>query len=182
MRHFLSLHRDFILAAIGIFIAIISLFYTIWQGREQIRHNHISVEPRINAYFSNDGRENKWGVYIINNGMGTAFVKDISVTVDGKPVNAVNNNIFHGATSALGLNANCFVIGGPRPNDSFQVGEEIFLIEARDQNPDCAADRLRLKWATEAPHRLDFVLNIQSIYGDEFRYVFSLNKQNSLNL
>lgn len=96
MRHFLTTYRDSILASAGIIIAMISLGFAIWQGREEIRHNHISVEPRINAYFSNDGRKNQWGIYAINNGMGAAFVNGITVTVNGKPVDAIDNNIFVG--------------------------------------------------------------------------------------
>lgn len=181
MRHFLTTYRDSILALTGIIIAIISLGFAIWQGREEIRHNHISVEPRINAYFSNDGRKNQWGIYAINNGMGTAFVNRMVVMVDGKPVEPVDNNIFFGAVLALGLHAKCFVIGGPRPNDSFKVGEEIFLVEARGSEKNCAEDRLRLKWASQNPHQLDFVLGMESIYGDKFRYTYSLNRQVKLD-
>ena len=67
--------------------------------------------------------------------------------VNGKPVDAVDNNIFFGAVLALGLRAECFAIGGPRLNDSFKVGEEIFLVEARDSDKSCAGDLLSLKWA-----------------------------------
>lgn len=77
-------YRDTILASVGIIVAVFSLYFTQEQSKEQIKHNHISVEPRINAYVSNDGRINKSGLYIINNGMGTAFVSNITVMVDGK--------------------------------------------------------------------------------------------------
>ncbi|MBW5893152.1 hypothetical protein IM880_13105 [Pectobacterium polaris] len=175
--HFLKTYRDSILALTGIVIATISLCLAIWQGNEQIRNNHISVEPRINAYFSNDGRKNQWGIYLINNGMGPAFVSGITATVDGKPVEAINNNIFIGVVQALGLRVGCFVMGGPRPNDSFKTREEIFLIEARDTDPECAVDRLQLMQSSMSPYRLNFTLDTESIYGDKFRYNFSLNQQ-----
>jgi hypothetical protein len=177
MRYFLTRYRDSILAFTGIVIASISLGFAIWQGKEQIKHNHISVEPRINAYFSNDSRKKQWGIYVTNNGMGTAFVKGITVIVNGKPVDAVDNNIFFGAVLALGLRAECFAIGGPRPNDSFKVGDEIFLVEARDSDKSCAGDLLNLKWASQQPLQLDFVLDTESIYGDHFRYTYSQNRQ-----
>ncbi|CAI1048853.1 hypothetical protein [Serratia quinivorans] len=177
MRHFLTRYRDSIFAFTGIIIASISLGFAIWQGKEQIKHNHISVEPRINAYFTNDSRKNQWGIYVTNNVMGTAFVKGITVMVNGKPVDAVNNNIFFGAVLALGLRAECFAIGGPRPNDSFKVGEEKFLVEARDFDKSCAGDLLSLKWASQQPQQLDFVLDTESIYGDKFRYTYSQNRQ-----
>jgi hypothetical protein len=181
IRAFFKEYRDTVLASAGIIIAIGSLFFTIWQGKEQIRHNHISVEPRVNAYFANDGRINKSGIYIINNGMGTAFVSAISVTVDGKKVNPINNNVFLGAVSDLGLNAKCFVVGGPRPNDSFSVGDETILIEARGTDKSCSLDSLMLMLATLESSRLDFALDIESIYGDKFRYIYSENKQVRIN-
>lgn len=181
IRTFFKEYRDTILALVGIIVAVFSLFFTAWQAREQIRHNHISVEPRLNAYFSTDGRVNKAGLYIINNGMGSAFVSNITVMVEGKKVKPVLDNVFLGAVDALGLNVNCFVVGGPRPNDSFRVGQEVFLIEARGTDKNCDADALRLMLASLKSNRLDFILDIESMYGDKFRYIYSENKQVKIN-
>jgi len=180
MNAFFKEYRDTLIAFIAIILASASLGFTIWQGKQEIKHNHVSVEPRINAYFSNDGRKNMWGIYIINNGMGTAFVKNLTVRVNGEPVDAVEGNVFVGAVKALGLNAGCFIIGGPRPNDSFKVGEEIFLIEARDFDAKCSGDLITLRLASMNPKRFDFVLDTESIYGDKFRYVFSQNHQSRM--
>ncbi len=38
-------------------IAVIALGLSIWQGNNQIEHNHVSVEPRVTSYFSNHGPE-----------------------------------------------------------------------------------------------------------------------------
>lgn len=181
IRAFFKEYRDTILALAGILIAVCSLFFTAWQAKEQIRHNHISVEPRLNAYFSTDGRVKKSGLYIVNNGMGSAFVAGITVTVDGKEVKPILDNIFLGAVEALGLNANCFVVGGPRPNDSFRVGEEIFLIEARGTDKNCEVDALRLMLASLKSNRLDFILDTESMYGDKYRYIYSENRQVKIN-
>lgn len=56
MKDFFREYRDTILASVGIIVAVFSLYFTQEQSKEQIKHNHISVEPRINAYVSNDGR------------------------------------------------------------------------------------------------------------------------------
>lgn len=180
MKAFFREYRDTILAFVGIIIAVLSLWFGREQSREQIKHNHISVEPRMNAYFSNDGRTNKSGVYIVNNGMGTAFVSDITVTVDGKRVEPIADNVFLGAVQALGLDITCFVTGGPRPGDSFKVGEEIFLVEARGTERRCSGNALVLMSAASKTGRLDFVLDVESIYGDKFRYVYSQNRQTRL--
>ena len=164
-------------------IAIIALGFTIWQGREQIKHNHISVEPRFTSYFSNNSKEKKWGVYILNNGLGTGFVKELTVLVDGIEVPDHEWGKFYSAISALKLNPLCFLLGGPRKNDSFAVGEEIFLIEAQPENTalvpkSCATDRLLLM--VYQKERLNYKLEIESIYGDRFDYIYSNNTQTKI--
>lgn len=154
-------------------VAIIALGFSIWQGNRQIEHNHVSVEPRFTSYFSNNGKEDQWGIYIFNNGMGTGFVKKLTVLVDGKDVPDHEFGKFYSAAKVLGLNVFCFLYGGPRENDSFQVGEEIFLIEAQPKNQplvpkSCAKDRLLLKKYQR--ERLNYILHVESIYGDEFKY------------
>lgn len=177
MKDFFREYRDTILASVGIIVAVFSLYFTQEQSKEQIKHNHISVEPRINAYVSNDGRINKSGLYIINNGMGTAFVSNITVMVDGKKIDPVGDNIFLASVHALGLDITCFVIGGPRPGDSFRVGDEVFLVEARGTDSRCDVDSLELRLAASQTGRLDFILDVESIYGDKFRYIYSQDKQ-----
>lgn len=163
----------------ALLVAVIALGFSIWQGRTQIEHNHITVEPRINSYFSSNEKEDKWGIYLINNGMGAAFVSELTVLVDGVEVPDHEWGRFFSALRVLDLNILCFTAGGPRKNDSFQVGEEQFLIEASKETPltprTCPAERLRLMEYQK--DRLDYTLKIESIYGDEFVYRYSKNEQ-----
>ncbi|EEZ39133.1 hypothetical protein [Photobacterium damselae] len=157
-------------------IAAIALGFSIWQGNSQIEHNHVSVEPRVTSYFSNHGPEGKWGIYIINNGMGTAFVKSLDIKVNGKSVSDHEFGKFYQAVVDLDLNPMCFIMGAPRPNDSFQVGEEVSLIESNEKaKQSCARDYLLLREYQK--NKLDYELVIESIYGDTFTYKYSKNQQ-----
>ncbi|WP_202369695.1 hypothetical protein [Pseudomonas sp. MWU318] len=160
-------------------VAALALGATIWQGQAQIKHNHVSVEPRITSYFSNNGNKDQWGIYAFNNGMGNAFVESLEVYVDGKAVADHPYGKFFSAVNALGLDPLCFLIGGPRPNDAFQVGSEERLIEANPKAPKtCALSNLMLqKYANE---RVDYELVFKSIYGDRFKYRYSKNSQVAL--
>jgi hypothetical protein len=71
---------------LALIVAVIALGFTYKQGVTQIEHNEISVEPRFNSYFSNHGNDGQWGVYILNNGMGTGFIKQFDVLVDDQVV------------------------------------------------------------------------------------------------
>jgi len=86
---------------------------------------------------------------------------------------------FYSAVLKLNLNPMCFIIGGPRPNDSFQIGHEQFLIEARKDTlitpKSCPLNRLQLMEYQKK--RLDYKLKIESIYGDLFEYHYLKNIQ-----
>ena len=154
-------------------IAVIALGFSIWQGNNQIEHNHVSVEPRVNSYFSNEG---EWGISIINNGMGTAFVKSLDIKVNGESVSDHEFGKFYQAVVTLDLNPMCFITGDPRPNDSFQVGKEVFLIKSNEKAPkSCNLDKFLL-WEYQK-NKLDYELVIESIYGDTFTYKYSKNRQ-----
>ena len=112
---------------------------------------------------------------IIN--VGFAWLVSRPLMVDGKKIDPVGDNIFLASVHALGLDITCFVIGGPRPGDSFRVGDEVFLVEARGTDSRCDVDSLELRLAASQTGRLDFILDVESIYGDKFRYIYSQNKQ-----
>lgn len=160
-------------------VALLALGATFWQAQAQIEHNHVSVEPRITSYFSNNGNKDQWGIYAFNNGMGNAFVESLDVFVDGKAVADHPYGKFFSAVTALGLDPLCFLIGGPRPNDAFQVGSEERLIEANPKAPmTCALNKLLLQ--AYARERVDYELVIKSIYGDRFKYRYSSNSQSAI--
>jgi hypothetical protein len=160
-------------------IALFALGFSIWQGVIQRTHNHVSLEPRINAYYSNDEKADQEGLYVINNGMGPAFVEEFEVTVDGRVIQSDNLWKLGSAMIALGLDVNCLTIRGPRPNDSFKAGEEMALIEISKAAPKtCSITAYRMRKAfTE---NLDFILTVKSIYGDRFEYKLKGNIQRPL--
>ncbi|QGT83979.1 hypothetical protein [Pseudomonas coronafaciens] len=160
-------------------IGVCALGLSLWQGYQQKVQNHIAVEPRINAYFKVDGKTDQNGLYIFNNGLGPAYVESIEVTVDGRPVTDASYGRFGGAVDSMRLGTDCLTIGGPRPNDSLKLGEEVGLIEISKNAPSaCAITKLLL--GVKIQKHLDFNLIIKSIYGDRFRYNFKNNIQTAL--
>lgn len=159
-------------------LALIALFFSASQLYLQRTQNHVSVEPRLNAYYTNEAKLDNEGFHIINNGLGPAFVESLDVMVDGKKVDAIKK--FSEAGRLLGLNTECLSAGEPRPNDSFKTGEEILLLgvpKAGDALK-CAITRLDLFFMK--PGSLDFIITVKSIYGDRFRYQLSKNVQKGL--
>ncbi|EGQ7760021.1 hypothetical protein IO707_004464, partial [Vibrio vulnificus] len=162
---------------LALIVAVIALGLTVWQGVTQIEHNKISVEPRFNSYFSNHSNDGQWGVYILNNGMGTGFIKQLVVFVDGRVVAEHPLGQFYSAINELKLNPSCFLVAAPRKGDSFQTNNQEILIESNpNTDANCTQDKLLLmKYQKE---RFDFKLVVESIYGVEFEYRYSTNTQN----
>lgn len=164
---------------LSLVIGICALGLSLWQGYQQKVQNHVAVEPRINAYFKLDGKTDQNGVYIFNNGLGPAYVESLKVVVDGEPVTEAMYGSFVGALNSMRLGTDCFTVGGPRPNDSLKLGEEIGLIELSKNAPDsCALVKLLL--GEKVRRHLDFTLIVKSIYGDRFQYNFQSNTQVAL--
>lgn len=160
-------------------IATCALGLSLWQGYQQKVQNHVAVEPRINAYFKLDGKTDQNGIYVFNNGLGPAYVESLEVTVAGAPVTDNGYGRFGGAVQSMRLDIDCLTIGGPRPNDSLKLGEEIGLIEISKNAPSaCALTKFLL--GAKIQRDLDFTLIVKSIYGDRFQYNFKNNIQTAL--
>lgn len=158
-------------------IALVALFFSAGQLYLQREQNHIAVEPRLNAYFSNEKKAGNWGIYIFNNGFGPAYVEKIDVFVDGKKIEGEKK--FYQAAVLAGLDGNCLSIGEPRANDTFKLGEEIPLIIVPKEASllECSGTRLAL---ITLARKLNFTVGIQSIYGDRFTYSLQENRQTRL--
>lgn len=57
------------------------------------------------------------------------------------------------------------------------IHSEWAMVEARGTDSRCDVDSLELRLAASQTGRLDFILDVESIYGDKFRYIYSQNKQ-----
>jgi hypothetical protein len=159
-------------------IAVIALAFSASQLYLQRIQNHVSVEPRLNAYYTNEAKLDNEGFHIINNGLGPAFVESLDVMVNGKKVEGAKR--FFEAAKLLGLNPECLSIGEPRPNDSFKTGEEILLMGVPKAGDRLKCSITRLELLTMTPNSLDFIITVKSIYGDRFKYQLSKNAQMSL--
>jgi len=63
---------DILISISAVIIAVISIAIGVWQGIETRRHYRLSVQPRLDLYYSQD-YVNKTVQYLIrNNGLGPA--------------------------------------------------------------------------------------------------------------
>ncbi|RMM79831.1 hypothetical protein ALQ71_00045 [Pseudomonas coronafaciens pv. striafaciens] len=159
-------------------IALIALIFSASQLYLQRVQNHVSVEPRLNAYYTNEAKLGNEGIHVVNNGLGPAFVESLDVVVNGNKIEGTKK--FFEAARLLGLNIECLSTGEPRPNDSLKTGEEILLLGVPKAGDPLKCAKTRLDLLLMKPDSLDFTITIKSIYGDRFTYQLSKNAQVSL--
>ncbi|MCD4773094.1 MAG: hypothetical protein K8R41_06895 [Bacteroidales bacterium] len=71
-----------ILSISAIFIAVVSIVIGIWQGIETRKHNRLSVQPRLELFYSQDYHDKTVKFIIQNNGLGPAIITEVIAIVD----------------------------------------------------------------------------------------------------
>ena len=83
------MNTDLIVAYSAIFIALASLFVTIWQGIITRKHNRLSVKPLPDIHTQNF--ENKIAVLLENNGTGPLIIKSFRAIVGNDYKSNIND-------------------------------------------------------------------------------------------
>lgn len=152
-------------------ISLLALTATIYQSHLTKTHNFKSVEPRINAYrVLND----RYRLVIFNNGLGPAFVEEVTYFAKGKQI---EHGSINDALKILGIDEMCYEYGAPRPGDSFKNQEEVDLVKFRNTD-NCALSKVI--FSLLGPRDINIKIKFKSIYDEMFIYNYSLNKQSPI--
>ena len=111
-------------------VAVCALVVTIWQGRQNFRHNMLSVKPFLGAleHYEHDGKHGQLTFELINGGVGPAIIKNFILLYDGKEV-ARNNREDHEAfLKQLLKDYKIFDISCCIPGAAIQIGERLNLL------------------------------------------------------
>ncbi len=157
-----ALDGEIIIQIFSVFIALCALLLTIWQGRQNYKHNKLSVKPHLRIMEHEESIED--GKVLIqksleNCGLGSAIIKDFILLYNNQEVSRNNR-----ATYEEFLNnkfkdmAVEFSIGHYIPNFAINVGESLPLLNLQfDPN----------NYNTDFLDKLNLIVHYQSIYQDE---------------
>jgi len=73
-----------VVALFALIVAFAALAISYWQGSLVRKHNRVSVAPHLSFSISLGDHPLPFGVHLINNGLGPAFITDFMVVIDGK--------------------------------------------------------------------------------------------------
>ena len=154
-------------------ISLVAIIISSVQYCAVTKHYHVSLQPRLHAYFSNEEQQNKFGIYLVNNGLGPAYIQKMKLYLDNDVLSETEFGSFQSLIRKLNLNPLCFVWGIIKTKDvSISNKEEHFLIRARNPGADeCSVDKLALFFTNLK--RIKIEIEFESIYGDQFTYTYN---------
>lgn len=153
-------------------VALCALGVTVWQGRQNDRHNKMSVRPKLTA--SEDYHDDDYGRIVsfelINAGFGPAIIKDFILVYDGKEVSKNNRKTYEDFLRHLSKDVVFQSMYSFIPGSSLSAGEryELFSFRHKQGQDVSFIEKLNLR------------VNFQSIYEDE-TWEYDSKKDRSFN-
>lgn len=148
-------------------VALCALGVTVWQGRQNDRHNKMSVRPKLTASedYQDDDKGRTVSFELINAGFGPAIIKDFVLIYDEKEVANNNRKAYEDFLQQLSKDVVFQSLYSFIPDSSLLAGEryELFSFRHRHGQDVSFIDKLNLR------------VNYQSIYEDEI-FVYDSKK------
>ncbi|WP_416398908.1 hypothetical protein [Allohahella sp. A8] len=125
-----SVRSGNIFAAAAVFISLLALGVSIWQGILSREHNRLSLAPhlQVSPRLQGDGET---GLYLENSGTGSAFIQSATIS-DGSKVFDLTANEWPQFLQHLGINPQCFRNNWLRPAAAILAGKEFNLLKISD--------------------------------------------------
>ncbi|MEQ1705816.1 MAG: hypothetical protein ABL867_07605 [Rickettsiales bacterium] len=121
---------DTYIAFASAFVAVCALVVTLWQGRQNYKHNMLSVRPFIGAleHYSNETNPGQITFELINCGVGPAIIKNFTLLYDGKEVSRNNRKTYEEFLKDLLKDYKIVEIFSYAPGAAMQAGEKLQLL------------------------------------------------------
>ena len=140
-------------------VAVCALSVTVWQGRQNYKHNKMSVRPKLTASedYQDDDKGRTVSFELINSGFGPAIIKDFILVYYGKEVSKNNCKGYEDFLMQLSKDVAFQSMYSFIPDSSLLAGERYELFSFRHKHGQDVSfiDKLNLR------------VNYQSIYEDE---------------
>lgn len=101
-----------------IFLSALALIATIWHSYKVRQHFKLTVRPLLNIDYTTYSSDDKRGIYLENNGVGPAIVKNFFVYLDDELIINGNNGSWWDITVKLEIDTEFVQVFKFRANDS----------------------------------------------------------------
>ena len=141
------------------FVAVCALGVTVWQGRQNYKHNRMSVRPQLAVFEYSDTTETEKNVWLelVNSGIGPAIIKDFILLYDGKEVSKNNYKTYKKFLDEKAGNGELVYFAAFVPSSIIPINRPIKPFSFRHKH---GQDNSFIE-------KLNFYISYQSIYEDE---------------
>lgn len=159
-------------ALASLFVAGCALAVTIWQGRQNYRHNKLSVRPILGAseYHKPQGKVRRATFELVNSGGGAAIIKNFVLYFGNKKISSHNSKAYDDFIFRKLEKFDNVEVFSVAPEAAIQAGESLLLhgfdYHAGEHNFDFL-------------DKINVVVDYQSIYQDK---VFTFDSRKSRRL
>ena len=137
------------------------------QLERQRQHDRLSVKPNIKVYATAENVQNHFGVYITNEGLGPAVLKDVVIFDPVENHSLMSPNTWPVIFRKMGLESGCFKKGHPRKDYVIRAAAEYPIVAASSSmSPDC----IRTVAEFLVKNKLRISVTYESMYGEQFRF------------
>lgn len=150
----------------AIWIAVLALAVTIYEGFLARRHARISTRPILKSVVNLVPADSKrFNLELRNVGVGPAKLRRVTVWIDGQQC-ADNIQGWQNAVQRLSLPIDVTAYGYPEPGVTLEVGGVIELLG-------CPSESLHLVPMSQAIARIKVMTKYESLFGERFEETFN---------
>ncbi|MBL4666387.1 MAG: hypothetical protein JKY04_03335 [Sneathiella sp.] len=157
------MHFEKTVSILAIIISMVAITVSIWQGVETRDHNKLSLAPYLQATPTLGG-DKRDGIYLSNDGTGTAFIKNATISVKNHKYDLTSNN-WYKIYDDLNLTKGCFSESWLPIDSTLKAAEEISLISiTRADKPECYLQVLKLVTAEGLRLSIEYTSVYKEVY------------------
>ncbi len=158
---------DKIISISSVIIALTAVCVSIWQGVETREHNKLSLKPYITSAPVVPGVGGENGIFVSNDGMGLALIKEASILANGKVFDLTINS-WPAIYEHLHIKKMCHSESWFKTGTLLKSGEKIKILSPTSSplESECPVEFIKLLSASE----LKLHLVYESIYEEKYEH------------
>lgn len=169
-----SMSFDKILNRVVLIAGLLAIFISFWQAFDAREHNRLSLKPYITSAYTVTGVDNNDGVFVSNDGMGPAFIKEAYIIANGKTFDLATNS-WPAIYDHLHIKNGCHTERWFKMGSVIKSGDKIKLIypTSATNDKECVNQFTDLLSHSE--------LNLHIVYESIYEYEYKYSQRIGLN-
>lgn len=170
MKRALFVNLKTMLTFISPALATAAILVSTLQACSERHYSSLAVRPHVIVTPYTEGPGMRTGLYLDNDGLGPALLKDIRITVSGQSFGGFGSSPLSDAAKAAGLNPSCFAKSWPKEGAWLKVGEEYpFLGQTKSTLAVLSCTKQALRLVTTVDMRIE--VDYEDLDGKSYQFI-----------